>query len=112
MKEEKQIQVYLIRQQFDGQIEEKQENIIAESPVIPGQALTGAELFRRQSAGLPVGCAVRSFNQVNPYLEKFSVYDALTDFKVRHGMLDSEQIKEIEVETTPPEKEVPSTETE
>lgn len=68
------------------------ENVHGKSPVVSGQSLTGAELFRRQSAGLPVGCAVRQFNQVDPYLEKFSVYDAISDFRLRHGMLTQEQL--------------------
>lgn len=68
------------------------ENVHGKSPVVSGQSLTGAELFRRQSAGLPVGCAIRQFNQVDPYLEKFSVYDAISDFRLRHGMLTQEQV--------------------
>ena len=68
------------------------ENVHGKSPVVSGQSLTGAELFRRQSAGLPVGCAVRQFNQIDPYLEKFSVYDAISDFRLRHGMLTQEQV--------------------
>lgn len=72
--------------------------LVEESPLVEGQALTGAELFRRQSAGLPVGCAVRSFNQVNPYLEKFSVYDSLNEFRIRHGMVDSSEINQLSEE--------------
>ena len=69
------------------------ENVHGESPVVNGQSLTGAELFRRQSQGLPVGCAIRQFNQVNPYLEKFSIYDSISQFKIRHGMIDTESIE-------------------
>lgn len=74
-----------------------------ESPLVQGQALTGAELFRRQSAGLPVGCAIRSFNQINPYLEKFSVYDSLNEFRIRHGMVDV-TVQEVPEEVQPAEQ--------
>lgn len=77
------------------------EKYYAESPVVAGQALTGAELFRRMSSGLPVGCAIRNFNQVNPYLEKFSIYDSIGAFKLRHGMLDETMIEKEDVSTSP-----------
>ena len=80
--------------QFSGEVRIQDiEHFSKESPVVSGQALTGAELFRRQSSGLPVGCAVRQFNKINPYLEKFSIYDNISAFKLRHGMLDSSQIE-------------------
>lgn len=85
------------------------EKIVSESPVVSGQALTGAELFRRQSAGLPMGCAVRSFNQVNPYLDKFRIYDSLESFKVRHGIPTAAvpDVQESQVEEKPAEVENP-----
>lgn len=92
MKEEK---VSRFRNQYSEPIGDF-ESVHGKSPVVSGQSLSGAELFRRQSAGLPVGCAVRQFNQVDPYLEKFSVYDAISDFRIRHGMLTQEQIPEMD----------------
>lgn len=60
--------------------------------VVTGQALSGAELFSRMQRGLPVGCAMHNFDQVNPYLEKFSIYDAIGQFRLRHGMVDKSEL--------------------
>ncbi len=83
------------RSQFDGKVAHDQEHFSGESPVVSGQALTGAELFRRISSGLPVGCALRQFNQVNPYLEKFSIYDNINAFRIRHGMVDKSEFENV-----------------
>lgn len=67
----------------------------SQSRVVNGQALTGSELFRRMSAGLPVGCALRSFNEVNPFIEKFSIYDSIGQFRIRHGLVDRSELDDV-----------------
>lgn len=105
MKEEK-IQKKF-RYQFSGETANDQEHFDMSNPkVVAGQALTCAELFRRISNGLPVGCAVRQFNQVNPYLEKMSIYDGIVQYRLRHGMLDKTAVEKLTPKETPP----PSTE--
>lgn len=98
------------RQFRDSVIGDREEHDYSESPVVDGQALTGAEIFRRQSAGLPVGCAVRSFNKVNPYLDKFQVYDNIGAFRLRHGMLDNTMIEEPPAEQKKTEQPAEQTE--
>lgn len=71
------------------------EKFESHSPVVSGQALTGAEIFRRQSAGLPIGCALRSFNEINPFIEKFSVYDSIGAFRLRHGLVDKSELENV-----------------
>lgn len=68
------------------------ESFKSHSPVVSGQALTGAEIFRRQSRGLPVGCSLRSFNEINPFIEKFSIYDSIGSFRIRHGLVDKSEL--------------------
>ena len=91
------------RLQFSGEIANDQEHFdVDDVKVVSGQALTCAELFRRISNGLPVGCAVRQFDQVNPYLEKMSIYDGIAQYRLRHGMLDETAVERLTPKETPP----------
>lgn len=92
---------YSFRNQFGEEPLNDSEKFHSQSPLVPGQALKGSELYRRMQSGLPVGCAVREFNQVNPYLEKFSIYDSIGSYKLRHGMLTKDQIEQPGEKVTP-----------
>jgi len=92
---------YSFRNQFGEEPLKDSEKFHSESPLVPGQALKGSELYRRMQSGLPVGCAIREFNQVNPYLEKFSIYDSIGSYKLRHGMLTKDQIQQSEENVIP-----------
>lgn len=114
MKEE--VKKIRFRHQFSGEVANDQERFDNSNPkVVCGQALTCSELFRRISNGLPVGCAVRQFNQVNPYLEKMSIYDGIAQYRIKHGMVDKITVENLDKgdvnkspqdkDTTPPNEE-------